>query len=90
VVLAKWLAIKPRVLILNGPTVGVDVGSKEDILEILRKEAAQGRCILIISDDVPELVAACHRVLVVRRGRITHTLESEDINAELILERIAA
>jgi simple sugar transport system ATP-binding protein len=90
VVLAKWLAIRPRVLILNGPTVGVDVGSKEDILEILRGEAADGRSIIIISDDVPELVAACHRVLVVRRGRISHTLEGDDVNVELIRERMAA
>ncbi|WP_101946962.1 sugar ABC transporter ATP-binding protein [Mycobacterium sp. 3519A] len=90
VVLAKWLAIKPRVLILNGPTVGVDVGSKADILEILRSEAAEGRAIIVISDDVPELVAACHRVVVVRQGRITHTLEDDDVNSDLILERIAA
>lgn len=90
VVLAKWLAIKPRVLILNGPTVGVDVGSKEDILDILRDEAADGRAIIVISDDVPELVAACHRVLVVRQGRISHTLERDDVNVELILQRMAA
>ncbi len=90
VVLAKWLAIKPRVLILNGPTVGVDVGSKEDILEILREEAADGRSIIVISDDVPELVAACHRVLVVRQGRISHVLENDDIDVDVILERMAA
>jgi simple sugar transport system ATP-binding protein len=90
VVLAKWLAIRPRVLILNGPTVGVDVGSKEDILEILREEAADGRSIIIISDDVPELVAACHRVLVIRQGRISHTLEDDDIDVDVILERMAA
>jgi simple sugar transport system ATP-binding protein len=90
VVLAKWLAIRPRVLILNGPTVGVDVGSKEDILEILRGEAADGRSIIIISDDVPELVAACHRVLVVRKGRISHTLERDDVNVDLILESVTA
>jgi len=90
VVLAKWLAIKPRILILNGPTVGVDVGSKEDILEILRTEAALGASIIIISDDVPELVAACHRVLVVRQGRISHTLEGDDISVDVILERMAA
>ena len=90
VVLAKWLAIRPRVLILNGPTVGVDVGSKEDILEILRGEAADGRSIIIISDDVPELVAACHRVLVVRQGRISHTLEGDDVNVEVIRERMTA
>jgi simple sugar transport system ATP-binding protein len=78
------------VLILNGPTVGVDVGSKEDILEILRGEAADGRSIIIISDDVPELVAACHRVLVVRKGRISHTLERDDVNVDLILESVTA
>ena len=90
VVLAKWLAIKPRILILNGPTVGVDVGSKEDILEILRSEAANGASIIVISDDVPELVAACHRVLVVRQGRISHTLDGDDISVDVIRERMAA
>jgi simple sugar transport system ATP-binding protein len=90
VVLAKWLAIKPRVLILNGPTVGVDVGSKEDILDLLRGEATDGRSIMMISDDVPELVAACHRVLVVRQGRIAHLLDGDDVNVDLILERMAA
>ena len=74
VVLAKWLAIRPRVLILNGPTVGVDVGSKEDILEdSARRGRPTAAPIIIISDDVPELVAARHRAPVVRRGRISHT-----------------
>jgi simple sugar transport system ATP-binding protein len=90
VVLAKWLANRPKVLMLNGPTVGVDVGSKEEILEILRHEAAGGMSIMVISDDAAELVASCHRVLVIRRGRLDHVLEQEDIDVDSILERVAA
>ena len=90
VVLAKWLARGPRVLILNSPTVGVDVGSKEEILEILRREAAGGKGVIVISDDVPELVAVCHRVLVVRRGRIHDALEGDRMTERLILEGLSA
>ena len=90
VVIAKWLANRPRVLMLNGPTVGVDVGSKEEILEILRAEAARGMSVIVISDDAPELVACCHRVLVIRQGRLVHTLEDGDIDVNTILDRMAA
>jgi simple sugar transport system ATP-binding protein len=90
VVLAKWLARGPRVLILNSPTVGVDVGSKEEILDILRREAAQGKGIVVISDDVPELVAVCHRVLVVRRGRVLDTIEGERMTEAAIVEGLSA
>lgn len=90
VVLAKWLARNPQVLILNGPTVGVDVGSKAEILNILRAEAASGKGIMLISDDAPELVASCHRVLVVRHGRITDVLEGDAVTIESIREKVAA
>jgi len=90
VVLAKWLATAPSVLMLNGPTVGVDIGSKEEILELLRVEAAKGMSIMIISDDAPELVASCHRVLVIKRGRLTHVLEGEQITVDTIQERMSA
>jgi len=90
VVLAKWLARGPRVLILNSPTVGVDVGSKEEILDILRREAAAGKGIVVISDDVRELVAVCHRVLVVRRGRIHDVLEGERMTERCIVEGLSA
>lgn len=90
VVLAKWLARGPRVLILNSPTVGVDVGSKEEILEILRHEAMAGKGVVIISDDVRELVAVCHRVLVVRRGRIHDVLEGERVTERAIIEGLSA
>ena len=90
VVLAKWLANGPKVLMLNGPTVGVDVGSKEEILAILRTEAARGMGIIVISDDVPELVSVCNRVIVVRQGRIVTTFEGNDVVAEAIQKKMAA
>jgi simple sugar transport system ATP-binding protein len=90
VVIGKWLATDPKVLILNGPTVGVDIGSKEIILEILRKAAAKGMAVVIVSDDIPELVAACHRVLVVRRGRITDEIAGTDVVVDTVRERSIA
>lgn len=90
VVLAKWLATHPKVLILNGPTVGVDVGSKEEILQILREAAAAGMGVIMISDDVPELVSICHRVLIVRRGEIVADFAENDIETERIQEVMAA
>jgi simple sugar transport system ATP-binding protein len=90
VVLAKWLARGPRILILNSPTVGVDVGSKEEILDILRREAARGKGIVVISDDVPELVSVCHRVLVVRRGRVVEVIEDQQMSEHAIVEGLSA
>lgn len=75
VVLAKWLATQPRVLILNGPTVGVDIGSKHDIHRVLRELAATGLAVIIISDDIPEVLQNCNRVLVMNAGRIMRELD---------------
>jgi len=90
VVLGKWLATRPKVLMLNGPTVGVDVGSKAEILALLRDEAARGMAVIIISDDAPELVSSCHRVLVIRQGRLVHTLTGDDVQVDTIVQRMAA
>jgi simple sugar transport system ATP-binding protein len=90
VVLAKWLARGPHVLILNSPTVGVDVGSKEEILDILRRQAAEGKGIVVISDDVPELVSVCHRVLVVRQGRVLDVIEGDRMTEQAITEGLNA
>lgn len=90
VVLAKWLATHPKVLLLNGPTMGVDVGSKAEILDILRAQAAEGMGVVIISDDIPELYSACHRVLIVREGRIVDELTGGAIEVEAIEKWIAA
>lgn len=89
VVLAKWLASAPRVLILNGPTVGVDIGSKREIHEIVGRLAGQGMAILVISDDVPELLQICHRIFVMKRGRFVNEFERSritetELNAMLV------
>ena len=70
VVLARWMARAPRVLVLNGPSVGVDVGSKAEIHGIIADLAAQGLGVIVISDDLPELLATCHRILVMKAGRV--------------------
>ncbi len=70
VVLAKWLASNPRVLILNGPTVGVDIGSKNELHELIKALAHDGMGLLVISDDIPELLQVCNRILLMRRGRV--------------------
>lgn len=90
VVLGKVLANQPKVLILNGPTVGVDIGSKEQILEILRNEANRGMGIIVISDDSPELVSVCNRVLVVRQGEIVRNLVEKQITTVNIQEMTTA
>jgi len=75
VVLARWLATAPRILILNGPTVGVDIGSKADIHTIIKNLARQGMGVLIISDDLPELLQNCNRILLMRNGKIAEEFE---------------
>lgn len=82
VVLAKWLASNPKILILNGPTVGVDVGSKAEIHGIIRSLAKEGIGILLISDDIPELIQTCHRILLMRSGRIVEEFRREDISEQ--------
>ena len=79
VVLARWLATRAKVLVLNGPTVGVDIGSKADIHAKLKELAREGLGVIVISDDLPELVQVCNRVLVMERGRVAGELEGADV-----------
>jgi simple sugar transport system ATP-binding protein len=71
VVVAKWMARKPRVLILDSPTVGVDISAKDGIYEIVRRLAGEGVAVIMISDEIPEVLYHSHRVLIMRNGRIT-------------------
>jgi simple sugar transport system ATP-binding protein len=70
VVLAKWMATRPRLLILDSPTVGVDIAAKDGIYEIVRALAADGVAVLLISDEIPEVFYHADRVLIMRQGRI--------------------
>jgi len=75
VVIAKWLEADPRVVLLHDPTRGVDVGAKEEIYEIVRGLAREGRIVLFVSTELPEYVHLCDRVLVFYRGRVCGELE---------------
>lgn len=80
VVLAKWLASKPKIMILNGPTVGVDVGSKDELHTLIKTLASEGMGLLVISDDIPELLQICNRLLLLRQGRIVEEIRSKETN----------
>jgi simple sugar transport system ATP-binding protein len=78
VVLAKWLASNPKLMIFNGPTVGVDIGSKNELHALMKELAGDGMGLLVISDDIPELLQTCNRILLLRNGRIAEELLPEE------------
>jgi simple sugar transport system ATP-binding protein len=90
VLIGRWLAIKPRVLILHGPTVGVDVGSKDTIYLIIQRLADQGIGVIIISDDLPELLQNCDRVLVMRKGRICEAFDAQKLTEQMLYHAMTA
>jgi len=83
--LARWLEIKPRVLILDEPTRGVDVGAKSEIYKIINDLATQGVTIIVISSELPEVIGVCDRVVVMREGHITGEVTGDDVNQEKIM-----
>jgi L-arabinose transport system ATP-binding protein len=85
VVLARWLARRPRVLILDEPTRGVDVGAKAEIYQVINELAGEGIAIVVISSELPEILALADRVLVMQAGRITGELARSEATEERIL-----
>jgi ribose transport system ATP-binding protein len=79
VVLAKWLAADPVVLILDEPTAGVDIGSKTEIVEIIREFADRGKGVIVISSEPAELLALSDRILIMAGGRVVREISSEEI-----------
>lgn len=88
VVLAKWLAAKPEVLIMDEPTAGVDVGAKSEIISMIRELADGGKGIILISAELPELLATCDRIAVMRGGQIDRIMLRHDISDEKELQHI--
>ena len=85
VMLAKWLETKPRILIFDEPTRGIDVGAKTEVHNIIRELAAQGVAIIVISSDLPEVLALADRILVMREGRQKAIFDIADANQEKIM-----
>lgn len=84
VLLAKWILLNPKVLIIDEPTRGVDIGAKSDIYAILRSLAMQGMAIIIVSSEIPEVLGVCDTIYVMREGHITAVMQSEDATEEKI------
>lgn len=86
VLLAKWLLCAPDILITDEPTRGIDVGAKREIYELMNKFASQGKGIIMVSSELPELIGVCDRIYVMSEGRITGMLAREDFAQEAILK----
>ncbi len=87
VVLAKWIATNPKLLIIDEPTNGVDVGAKQEIHEIIHGLAQQGMGIIMISSELPEILAMSNRILVMRKGRIACEFSGDDVTQEQIMNK---
>jgi ABC-type sugar transport system ATPase subunit len=90
VVLAKWLATEPNVLLLDEPTKGVDVGAKFEIHELVRREAARGMAVLVASSDLPEVLALADRIVVMREGRVQGELGGVGATEEAVMRLATA
>lgn len=86
---AKWLETKPKVLILDEPTRGVDVGAKREIYNLIKRLAEDGMACIVISSELPEIIGLCHRTLVMREGKLVGELNGDSMSEESVM-RLAA
>lgn len=86
VVLAKWMMTEMKVLLLDEPTRGIDVGAKAEIYKLINDMAAQGIGIVMVSSDMPELIAMCDRILVLSEGRIRGEFMADEVSQEKIMK----
>ena len=85
VVLAKWLALEPKLMIFDEPTRGIDVGAKSEIYQLMRNLAGSGVSIIMISSDMEEVLNESDRVAVMHEGRITGTLDRSEATEEAVM-----
>jgi inositol transport system ATP-binding protein len=90
VLIARWLMIKPRILILDEPTRGIDVGAKAEIHRLISELAGQGVAVLMISSEMPEVLGMSDRILVMHEGRQTGIIDRKDADQVKIMELASA
>jgi putative multiple sugar transport system ATP-binding protein len=88
VVLSKWLFASPEILILDEPTRGIDVGAKYEIYTIINQLANEGKGIIMISSELPEILGVCDRIYVMRKGKIVGEVPAKDASQEIIMRYI--
>ena len=86
VVLGKWLAMKPRVLLLDEPTRGIDIGAKQEIYALMEELAEEGVAILFVSSEMEEILGMSDRALVMHEGRVSGVLSREELNEEVVMQ----
>lgn len=84
-VIAKWVARHPRILIVDEPTRGIDIGAKSEVHTLLNSLAKQGIAIIVVSSDLPEILAISDRIVVLKEGRITGKIERSEATQERIM-----
>jgi methyl-galactoside transport system ATP-binding protein len=89
VIIGRWLLTKPDILLLDEPTRGIDVGAKAEIYQLIINLASEGKGIIVVSSEMPELMGICDRIMVMSGGRLAGTLDIEDVTQEEIM-RLAA
>lgn len=90
VILGKWVAADSRLLIFDEPTKGIDIGSKSEIYSLMRRLADEGRGVLVVSSELPELLAVCDTIAVFREGRIVETFTHSEATEEKIIRASTA
>ncbi len=83
--LAKMMLVEPRIVIIDEPTRGVDIGTKEQIYRFIAALAEEGRSVIVISSEMQELIGLCHRVLVMRNGRIAGEVRQDELTEDAIV-----
>jgi ribose transport system ATP-binding protein len=86
VVIGKWLGTDPEILMMDEPTAGVDIGTKSEILDLVRQIADDGKSVILISSELPELLSVSDRILVLKDGRVSKILDRKDIPNEEFLQ----
>jgi inositol transport system ATP-binding protein len=86
VVLAKWMILGPDILILDEPTRGIDVGAKYEIYKLMTDLVKEGKVVIMVSSELPELLGMCDRIYVMAKGTITGEISREDFTQEQIMK----
>ena len=86
VLIGRWLLTKPKILILDEPTRGIDVGAKAEIHRLISKLAGEGVAVIMISSEMPEVLGMSDRIMVVHEGRVTGFLNRDEANQVKIME----
>ena len=84
--MSQWINVNPEILILDEPTRGIDVGAKYEIYTIIQDLAAQGKGVIVISSELPELIGICDRIYAISEGRITGEVERADATPETLMK----